>query len=355
LRKYAALATVVAGLGFAGVANAQTWTVAAGMLAPPPTGVPKSVFLDQFLPNKLVINAGDKVTFDSATFHTATYLGAAKPFALFTPDPAGGKYTGINGSDGQPFWFNGMMKFIYNPAAFGPFGGTTVAGKTPVSSGALSPSGKQKIAAATFTFPKAGTYRLVCNVHPGMLIDVTVKPAGAPVPKTPPQVQAQALANQTAAYASAKQLATTKAPANTVWVGVGGLTTLLTYLPNTITVKAGTTVKFVNKAPTEVHDLAFGPKKYIQQFQTKYDLLPTGPKSPNQVSPVLPYGSEPKGGYTYDGTAHGNGFFVTPLTTGTPGVPLPHVATVKFTKPGTYHYFCLIHGPDMSGTVVVTP
>jgi plastocyanin len=188
-----------------------------------------------------------------------------------------------------------------------------------------------------------------------MLIDVTVRPGGAPVPKTPVQVQAEALADTNAAYAKAKVLAKTPAPANTVWVGMGGTTTLYTYLPNTLKVKVGTTVKFVNKSPSEVHDVAFGPQKYIQQFQTKYDLLPSGPKSPNQVSPVLPYGSEPKGKYQYDGTNHGNGFLVTPLSTGTPGVPLPHAATVTFTKPGTYHYFCLIHGPDMSGTVVVTP
>ena len=27
---------------------------------------------------------------------------------------------------------------------------------------------------------------------------------------------------------------------------------------------------------------------------------------------------------------------------------------VKFTKPGVYHYFCEIHGPDMAGDIVVT-
>jgi plastocyanin len=359
LRKLTVLAAVVAALGLAGVANAQTWQVAAGQLGPPPAGSPKALkatFVDQFLPDKITINAGDKVTFASATFHTATYLGAAKPFALFTPDPAKTKYTGINGADGQPFWFDGLLKFVYNPQAFAPFGGTTVPGNGPVSSGALSPSGpKQKIASATFTFPKAGNFRLVCNVHPGMFVDVTVKPTGAPVPKTPAQVQAQTLSLQNAAYTEAKGLLTTKAPAKTVWVGVGSATTLLTYLPNTITVKAGTTVNFVNKSAREVHNLAFGQKKYIQQFETKYDLLPRGPKSPNQVSPALLYGSEAKGHYQYDGTAHGNGFFVTPLTTGTPGVPLPHSVAVTFTKAGTYHYFCLIHGPDMNGTVVVTP
>jgi len=28
---------------------------------------------------------------------------------------------------------------------------------------------------------------------------------------------------------------------------------------------------------------------------------------------------------------------------------------VTFTKPGTFKYICWIHGPDMSGTIVVKP
>ena len=82
-----------------------------------------------------------------------------------------------------------------------------------------------------------------------------------------------------------------------------------------MTVKAGTTVTYVNKSPTEVHNLVFGPKKYILGLEKKTDLLPDRPDgSPNQVSPFLIYGSEPKGKYSYDGTNHGNGFFATPLT-----------------------------------------
>jgi plastocyanin len=33
--------------------------------------------------------------------------------------------------------------------------------------------------------------------------------------------------------------------------------------------------------------------------------------------------------------------------------PLPGSEKIKFTKPGTYTYFCAIHGRSMSGTVVV--
>ena len=183
---------------------------------------------------------------------------------------------------------------------------------------------------------------------------VVVKPAGSAVPKTPDQVKAQALQLQTAAYPKAIALNKTKVAApNTVAMGVGGGVSMIAFYPKILKVKAGTTVNFVNKSPSEVHNVVLGPKKYVEQFGKKTDLFPTGPKSPNQATPVLPYGTDPKP-YTYDGvTTHGNGFFVTPLTAGAP-IGLPRSSRVTFSTPGTYKYFCWIHGPDMGGTIVVT-
>jgi plastocyanin len=354
VKRLALVAAILGTLGFAGQAMAATnYKVYLGQQGPSPAGVPKSAFLNQFLPSKLIVNAGDSVTFSSATFHTVTY--APKPAGLFMPDPAKGTYDQLLDAASSPFYFSTLPKFIYNPAAFGPYGPKAISGKTPASSGVLSPPGRKPVT-ATYGFPAPGVYHLFCQVHPGMKATVVVKPAATPVPATPAQVQAQALTQTAAAFAKAKALAAAaKAPANTVLMGVGGTSTLLGYFPSKLSVKAGTTVTFVNKSPSEVHNITFGPKKYILGLAKKTDLLPTGPGSPNQVAPFLLYGSEPKGQYNYDGTNHGNGFFATPLTTGTPGVPLPHASKVTFTKAGTYHYFCWIHGPDMSGTIVVTP
>ena len=100
-------------------------------------------------------------------------------------------------------------------------------------------------------------------------------------------------------------------------MGLGNDATTLGYFPNKLTVKAGTTVTFVNKAPKEPHNITFGPKKYIQELQKKTDLLPQGPPARRTRSRrSCSYGSEPKGGYKYDGTNHGNGFFATPVTIG---------------------------------------
>ena len=119
--------------------------------------------------------------------------------------------------------------------------------------------------------------------------------------------------------------------------------------------KAGTTVTFVNKSPSEVHNIVFGPKKYVEQCGKKTDLFPTGPKSPNQVTPIAPVRHRPEAAARTTGaTTHGNGFFATPLTSGAP-IGLPRSSRVTFSTPGTYKYFCWIHGPDMGGTIVVTP
>jgi plastocyanin len=349
----AALAVPTAALTAGERSASTTYSVFVGEQKEIPGGFKKlPASLNQFMPAKLVINAGDKVTYSSATFHTVTYN--PKPIAPFVPDPAKGKYTGISDSTGTPFYFNDLGKFVYNPQAFGPFGPKTITSGTPASTGILSPQGpKAPPATATFTFPNAGKYVVFCTLHAGMKQTVDVKPAGAKVPRTPAQVQAQALLAQDGGFAKARTIEPAlKLAPNTVAMGIGGGVTLLAFRPKILTVKAGTTVTFVNKAPSEPHNLTFGPPKYIEQLAKKIDLLPQGPKSPNQAAPVLIYGTDPKP-YTYEGAStHGNGFFVTELTAGAP-IGLPRSSKITFSTPGTFKYFCWIHGPDMGGTIVV--
>jgi plastocyanin len=356
MRRVVALAVVIGVFAVAGTAQAASWQVDAGEQAPPPKGTPKGATLNAFFPSRLVINAGDSVTFSVASFHTVTYLGGKAPAPLFTPDPAKATYTGINDAAGSPFYFNGMPTLTYNAAAFGPLGPKTITAGVPASSGALSPAGpKAPPAKAAYTFPKAGAFQLVCTVHPGMKMNVVVRNPGIGLPKTPTQVTSQALTDISAGWAKAKALASAPVPKNTVYVGQGGSTTLLTMLPQVLTVKAGTTVRFLNHSPSEPHNVAFGPKAYLNAFSKKTDFLPAGPGSKNQVTPVFPYGTDPKGAWTYDGKNHGNGFFQTPLSAGTAAVPLPREFSVTFSTPGTYHYICFLHGPDMSGDIKVTP
>ena len=68
---------------------ATTYTVYLGEFAQPPASlrnIPGTI--NQFLPSKLVIAAGDKVTFESNSFHTVTY--SAKPIPLLAAGPEEG-------------------------------------------------------------------------------------------------------------------------------------------------------------------------------------------------------------------------------------------------------------------------
>src|SRR5262249_14197078 len=149
---------------------------------------------------------------------------------------------------------------------------------------------------------------------------VLVKPAGTTAPLTPTQVSAAALQQTNLGWAKAKaQAAAAKPPANTGYMGIGSDAAILGYFPNKLSVKAGTTVTFVNRSKPEAHNIVFGPKKYVEHLQKTTDLTPTSPTAPNQVSPFAAVGSDPKSGFSYDGTNHGNGFFSPPVTVGPKG------------------------------------
>ena len=189
-----------------------------------------------------------------------------------------------------------------------------------------------------------------------MKATVTVKPAGSTVPLTPTQVSAAALQGVNAAWVKAKaQAAAAKPPAKTVYMGLGNDATMFGYFPNKLTVKAGTTVTFVNKAPKEPHNVTFGPKKYILGLQKKTDLFPSGPglAEPGGAVPRLRVGAEGRLPLRRDEPRQrvlrdaGDDRPPAPM-------PLPHSSTVTFTKPGKYKFFCWIHGPDMKGEIDVT-
>ncbi len=354
------LGALVAGqLALGGTDQAASWTVLVGEQQKAPAGTPKQTFLNQFFPGTLTINAGDKVTFSSVGFHTASYTGG-KPFPPFLLTPKGAVYEGIADSTGEPFFFDGQQKFEYGLGLFVPAGPKTITRRKFASSGVIVAQNPTKPVTATYTFPQVGKFKMVCLIHPpDMAMNVVVKRKGATVP-TAEEVTARAQKELDAAWAVADSLVAQKPPKNTIYMGVenarqpGGRTTVLDFIPNLTTVKAGTTVTFRVKAPTEVHNAAFGPLKYLDKLFKQTDFFPMGPKSKNQVTPFFVFGSDPPG-TPYDGKAmHGNGFYATPLADAIPGGPPPAVARVRFTTPGKYHFICQLHGPDMAADIRVT-
>jgi plastocyanin len=103
------------------------------------------------------------------------------------------------------------------------------------------------------------------------------------------------------------------------------------YLPNAATVTTGDVVHwdFPWKEP---HTVTFG--------------TPTGDPT---VSPT-PFPTAP---VPYDGTGSiTSGLIGTDFSLGPPGSPMPNSFEVKFTKAGTFPFFCAIH-PNMTGTITV--
>ena len=349
-------AAVVALLAVPASAGAKIWTAYAGSpVTKAPSGTPKQAELNLFFPSTLKIHQGDSVRIRNNEFHTASFLAKGQKFpAPFAPDPAGGTYNVPNDAAGNPFYFNGKPKLLYNPAVFAPVGGTTISDTKEHSSGVYGkPVGKSVV---TYKFTRRGSYTLMCLIHDGMKAKITVSSKKTRVPSTAAST-AQIAREASVAFANVKRELQSKPAANVVYAGIGAKATNLSYLPAKLTVKAGTAVDFVNRSRSEPHNVTFGPKDYLENWFKTTDLFPAGPGTPNQLTPIDIYGTDPAGpgnSWDYDGTNHGNGFFATPVIDNIPGGPLAGSSRVVFTKPGTYHYICAIHGSDMAGDVVVT-
>ena len=203
----------------------------------------------------------------------------------------------------------------------------------------------------TVKFTKAGTYKVYCDLHPGMAASVTVAKKGAAVP-TAKQDAAAVKKQADAAVKAAKGLASTNPGANTVDLGVAakGGVEYLGMVPSALTVAKGTTVKFqMSKGTYEAHTATFGPgniedpQSYLGAIAASFESPSIDPRGayPSDVTPV-----------SLSPTTHGNGFWNSGVLDVVKQSPLQESASVKFDTAGTYTFYCLIH-PFMRGTVTV--
>ncbi len=284
----------------------RTWSIQAGAST-----------LDQafqnldFYTGSITINAGDSVKWRIAATepHTVSFLLPGQPFP---PDGS--------------------------PEQVAPAGGHVVDGTKFVSSGLLENGNT-----FTATFPKPGVYHYYCLLHhPEMKGVITVQSAGTPYPKSQAAYTNAGSADQwadlNAAYGALAEFPFTPF-STTIAAGIApGLakappseTTVLRFLQDgrqynnkTITIPLNTTLTWRNLSNNEPHTVTFPI---------------AGQPLPN-VPPFIP----PAGGPTYDGSTFTNS-----------GVMPPGRAySLKFTKKGTFAYFCLFHfGSGMLGWVKV--
>lgn len=304
--------------------------------------------VDSFMINRVTINVGDTVVWNGKArgggFHTVDFPkkgGPDVPLILKT----GKTVTGVNDAAGLPFWFNGKVPELgFNPALLPSSNGGTYNGSKRIDSGLpLKPTDFK------LKFTKPGVFKYFCDVHPGMVGFVVVKPKGQTIPTA--KDDAKTLAKEQAAYvAGAKQLNKTTITGPNVSLGKAGANglELFAMLPSKLTVANGTTVTFsMSKGTREVHTAAFGPSAYVNTLAQAF--------GSNVVFPGdSVYSSDPPGTVAESLTSHGNGFANTGVLDQDSTTPQPSSATIKFTQPGTYNFICLVH-PFMHGTVVVTP
>lgn len=297
-----------------------------------------------FYPTRTVVHEGDRVRFSVLGFHTIVVpkRGAGAPPLLA---PTGKKNAPRNDPAGAPYWWGGTPELSFNPAAAAPSGGTSASAKSTVNSGFLFRGNPPKF---TITFPKAGSYQVLCAIHPKMKGTVVVLPKAVRGPK--PRVLAARAKAEKAADLARVRATLKKARAlpsgPNVQIGPGNARgEVFAFFPEKNAVAAGTTVNFRMTGPNEVHTVTFGPESFVDKvekaFQDKLD--PEGVQSsdpPNTALSISP-------------TTHGNGFLNSGVLFGS-GFPRgPRGFSVTFATPGVYDYRCIVHS-DMKGSVTVS-
>ena len=335
-------------------AQAATKSVSAG----PPgkvAGMPEGADFNAFFPSKIKVAKGDSVSFAINGFHTVTF-GKKVPSLV----GVNGKVSGAKDAAGADFWFNGADRAVLNNDAGFPSGDAVITGKGLDNSGTPSGDGPPKPWKAKFT--KTGTFNYVCIVHPDMKGQVTVVRKGKRTPSK--QSDKARVAKQVASLLkTAKKLSAFDGPGgNNVRAGndTKNVSMFKFFAPD-VTVKAGETVRWTQTSGrNEIHTVTFGPMDYLKTIGDSF--IAPDPASPPDgpptlvLNPLVVYPSElPTSGIpSYDGANHGNGFLNSGILDDDAASPFGKQFEVRFTKPGTWGYLCIVHGPDMSGKVTVT-
>ncbi len=325
----------------AGAAQAATKQVTIGP-AKPLEGAPPVVLDADFYPRKITIAKGDHIRFKWTTGFGDVIFVPKGDYPVPLDVPAG-NVADAKDAAGADMWFNGQPNLAPNIAGLSPQGGKVIDGSKVVSSG-FALDGPQK--PWEVRFPKGGTYRLTSVFHPSKKLTVTVKRNRSAVPGK--KADKRRLARQVKASTKlAKKLAAFQGPqGNVVRAGNDAKAIAqIAFFPAKKTVKVGDTVKFeMPKESIEIHNIAFGPKPYL-------DSMPfVGPV----LNPFVVYRSDAPGtAVSFDGANHGNGYFNTGVLDAQKDTPFPSEDSVTFTKAGTYEYYCAVHGNDMAGEIVV--
>jgi plastocyanin len=318
-----------------------------------------------FFPHTATIHVGDSIKFSATAFHNVDIPARGKkPVDLLV---AGAAIAGSNDAAGAPYWFNGLPNFGFNPALvsghppvnYDPFKTAKGKGRFFTYTGAKGVATpipfEDNPKPLTVKFAKAGTYKYFCDLHAGMTGTIKVVGKTHKIPSA--KADAKTLKAQIDRdFKIAKTLNKTPMPANTISVGYAGAhgVEYFGYLPTTTTVPAGTTVRFqMSPKSYESHTATTGPGDPIKDPNSYLGIIAASFFSP-QFVPQGVYPSQPFGAVaSLTPTSHGNGFWNSGALDVVASSPQPASASVTFSAPGTYQFYCMVH-PQMHGTVIVT-
>jgi plastocyanin len=344
-------------------AQAATKTVFMGA-APPTASVAQMKAFESagaeamdFYPRSVTIRRGDLVSFEPRGFHTVEFPAAGgAPLGFLAPTDK--KAGNVLDAAATPFWFSNIAPVLaFNPGLLPQgFGKLKIKGAGAIRSGLPL---DEKVKAMRVKFPKAGSFKYFCNIHPGMTGTVKVVGKTARVPSAAADTRTAKI-GIAGAVANAKKFPVTAGiPANTISVSQQkGTVHHFGFVPSKLTVAPGTTVTFsVPSNARDVHTASFGPgdpnkdpKKEPNNYMAKIASTFAGP---GPFEPIATYPSEAPTAPTaaLTSTLHGNGYWNSGVI-GAPLTGLPQSAKVTFSTAGAYKFYCLIH-PFMAGTITV--
>ena len=329
----------------------RTWRVIAGFTQALPAGNANTEMVNQFYPRRLTIYQGDSVTWtinSHSQYHTVTFGPDSRLRWLENPQNQGVRKV-----------INGKKVFVYNPAVLpvyfvhsscrpsgaialvcNPTRGPLVerdAGfdRTVLSCGGIvnAPAFPAAPQSCAVTFPNVGTYAYECLLHsgiPGNKEDMDGVVKVIPRPHAVNHVW-------------------------TVWAGTGSATDEEAgFFPPRLTIRVGDSVTW-KAGGAHFHTVTFGlnPRKVPLQMQVGKDAhgRPILADTPLVDDPILPKGGVYMGGIASSGFLGLGGNYLN-----LPGqVFLKAPFTLKFGRPGVYRYYCLFHGPLMTGVITVLP
>lgn len=320
----------------------------------------RGIDLQGFFPGSLTINAGDAVNFEfhqPPGFHTVTFLSGEAAPAIIIPDPA---------ADPAATPPPGPPRLVLNPVAAFPAGGTTYDGTGYLNSGLdvfLQPGDPPVV----ITFTEPGTYEYLCIPHGVVMTgEIVVQDAGSELPDDQAAADARgeeemaALIEEGLAaideYATATS--TEREDGTTLWeiaAGAGnGQARVLRFLPDTLEIGVGDTVRWVNRSDGEPHTVTF----VGAGAEPPEDVL-VEPGADGTLTFVQnPLTLFPQGGDVYSGEGYFNSGFIGVTAPGGPPFPGLNPYELTFDTVGEYPFYCILHasgpeGPGMAGTIIV--